>query len=830
MADATKSWALVVGIDRYNEGIVPPLDGAAADAVAAVQWLRGLGVPEAQILLHAAPSPATAPAIAALNLPHTTADATFDAIDASLVTLSGASGERLYVFLAGHAVYEPSEGRLFLCQDFANRGTLTSKTLGIDALSRYLLSYPFREQFLFMDGCQNFSYSPAVRRRFRTALDGTTVTPDEANNGLLTVFGASMGELAQERNGRGAFFGTLLPALDPLLLATMPPQQGLGRAITLDFQTGESLVDLEQLAGWAREAMQAAGVSQTPNCGKHGRAAAGTMPLLRLAPAGVSEIILELSPPGAANEVSEVTVTCPDVNARRRQPAIGVTGVSFPDRFRVPLGTAVTIDCRAKPGQAVVPKWERVDATSPQLTVRFRVEPLPAASPARPEPTPLRVNLREADGSLAHQMTGALYDELQSEFGPAPGENVRLAHPHRETGPEFEITGDSEIDHQRAVEIAANWSARLTKEFATRHIIVSASGASGATSGVRLRLPGGVTAEELAGPASGLSFVSVRPLGDAPDAEPLRLTVASVDGQEVRLPPGPAMVELDLPWGSWSQVVNVPPSGMAQVELPAKVGAPPLRVGLSGESKSGARRIFGAGNWAAGAITGTTMEPSGRKRAKLRAISPPENAAWALAAPGTATMVSLAGSLPLRFPLFGNRNFAVAATQGQPRVEPLSDIPSPEWDLLVGSGRLDALDPEQAVRLTEDKWFDDLLGLAGAYAIYAQAPRDRERFRIYLAVVLRNLRGRLNHQSADVQLLELSLRDDVQGTAELDELARTNAVPLFRWGVPLALDLLGPATKLSGARRMWERQLSGYDKAISAGSAWTLIVGDTPSG
>ena len=152
MADPTKSWALVVGIDQYSDAIVPPLDGAAADALAAVEWLRGIGLPDDQILLHTVASAATAPAITALNLPLAKADATFDGIDASLVTLSLNSGDRLYVFLAGHAVYEPSKGRLFLCQDFANRGTLRSKALGIDALIRHLLSYPFREQFLFMDG------------------------------------------------------------------------------------------------------------------------------------------------------------------------------------------------------------------------------------------------------------------------------------------------------------------------------------------------------------------------------------------------------------------------------------------------------------------------------------------------------------------------------------------------------------------------------------------------------------------------------------------------------------------------------------------------------
>ena len=835
MADPTKSWALVVGIDQYSDAIVPPLDGAAADALAAVEWLRGIGLPDDQILLHTVASAATAPAIAALNLPKATAVATFDSIDASLVTLSENSGDRLYVFLAGHAVYEPSEGRLFLCQDFANRGALVSKTLGIDALIRCLLSYPFREQFLFMDGCQNFSYSPAVRRKFRTTLDGASVTPDEANNGLVTVFGASMGELAQERNGRGAFLGTLLPVLDPMLLASMPPQQGLGRAITLDFQTGESLIDLEQLVGWAREAMQAEGIAQTPSCGKHGRAAAGAMPLLRLPALSTSEVTVELTPPGVSTDISEITVTCDDVQARRRQPAVGVAAVSFPDQFRVPVGTVATIVCRGNPGTKVVPAWERVDASGPRVTVRFAVEPLPAAMPAAPQRASLRVNLRQPDGSPSYEMSPQLYHDLQSRLGPHPADNVNLNH--HETGPEFEVAGDTEEDHARAAEIASNWRHELGVVFASRNITAAASGGVQRGAGIRLRLPSGTTAESLAGPARNASNVSIRTAGGPAESEVVReVPVGSANGQEVQLPPGPAVVSLNLPWGSWSQVVNVPPSGLTEVELPATIGAPPLRVGLSDESRSGQRRILGAGVWAGGPPAGTTMDPGGRRRAKLRPNPAPGNAAWALSAPGAATMVRLDTPVPIRFPLFGNRNFAVSIASGQPRVEPLSDIESFEWDLLVGSGRLDALDPEQAVRLTNDKWFDELLGLAGAYAIYGNLPRDPARFAGYLRIVLSNLRNRVAHESADLQLLEAYLRVDGVGGGgaepaalpELEPLAKSRAVPLFRWGVSLALDLLGRPSKLTAAARAWEKQLTSLDEGISLASAWTVVSGEVP--
>src|SRR5436305_2073887 len=44
------------------------------------------------------------------------------------------------------------------------------------------------------------------------------------------------------------------------------------------------------------------------------------------------------------------------------------------------------------------------------------------------------------------------------------------------------------------------------------------------------------------------------------------------------------------------------------------------------------------------------------------------------------------------------------------RVEPLSAIDAPEWNLLVAKGDLDELAAPDATRLTQQKWVDLLLG------------------------------------------------------------------------------------------------------------------------
>lgn len=237
--DAPTTWALVIGIDRYDKPEeMPSLTGAAADAVAAVQWLRRLGVPADQILLHAAPSDATKPALDALGVPYSPARSVqvFESI-AKLDAVK--TGTRLYVFLSGHGLFEPSSHRLFLLQDAGKGYQLFN--LGIEAYGDLFLSWPFRRQFLFMDGCQNYPYSLTERQRIEAAGPPgirADFTPDP-NNSLIACFAASQGQTADEVNGRGALLNRLLPALDP--------DDPWLWAVDLDFGTGRRTVDLRKL-------------------------------------------------------------------------------------------------------------------------------------------------------------------------------------------------------------------------------------------------------------------------------------------------------------------------------------------------------------------------------------------------------------------------------------------------------------------------------------------------------------------------------------------------------------------------------------------------------
>jgi hypothetical protein len=147
MNEAATTWALVVGIDEYDDQRLRRLQGAAADALAAVAWLRKLGVPDRQIRLHVAPAAATRPAVEAIGLPH--AEATKPAINRSISELRRVQGgTRLFVFLCGHGLYEPAGGRVFLTQESGVDDMYVN--LGLDAYCNLLLATGFRRQFLIM--------------------------------------------------------------------------------------------------------------------------------------------------------------------------------------------------------------------------------------------------------------------------------------------------------------------------------------------------------------------------------------------------------------------------------------------------------------------------------------------------------------------------------------------------------------------------------------------------------------------------------------------------------------------------------------------------------
>jgi len=110
--------------------------------------------------------------------------------------------------------------------------------------------------------------------------------------------------------------------------------------------------------------------------------------------------------------------------------------------------------------------------------------------------------------------------------------------------------------------------------------------------------------------------------------------------------------------------------------------------------------------------------------------APAGSATWALAPsgetptqPGGTEIAVLVASDQIAFPLSG-RPIAVDRSSGGLRVEPLSDIPLEEWDLLVATGRLDVMPVKHAVALALEHFHDGILPLVAAYAVFSAQAWD----------------------------------------------------------------------------------------------------------
>jgi len=822
MNEALTTWALVVGIDKYDSPALPELSGATADAAEFVGWLRRLGVPDAQILLHAAPTDSNRKLLQDLSKPY---DAATEAvIFASINRLRGETGTRLFIFLSGHGLYDPATRRVFLTQEAGVNGVWVN--LGIDKYIELFLSMPYRRQFLILDGCQNYGW-PEDRRSPIGAniygnLSGFNAQPE---NTLVALFGASQDQRAAEIGGRGAFSKHLLATID---LDT----PGLD-AVDFDFSSGARSIDIRKAMDLVIPTVQtdAQALSppllQVPQVGVYGRGQSErTLPICRLADIETSQFHLDVQPPEAVTDVRlvQVAIDADPYWARvlKPPPQVAVPVVSV-----LPKGEKVIAECRVRedaPWDAVSGRYEfRAETDNTQT---FYLQPrTPAGAPSGPIDG-ISVKIRGAQGQPIPAMPSVDgYREAGQKLGlgvtPDQGDEVAkgvVITPH-EDGPDFDVAaGAADPEH-----VASAWAIAI-KDIVPSELTIATTirGSAPLTRepNLELRFPEG-GAHRLAGVLVDEPAVYIVSAGEANDEPQQPVSLRALEKEPaVVVDAGHVRVRIVLPWGSWSGSAQVPQRGKAWLQLPDAIGTPPLRVQLYKEVNRYGSYILGTeGN-----------RPSGRLRQSILSDAStdlvdgdPQSAAWALVAPETANQSSfriaaLSGSRTLTFPL-PNRPVAIDRSSGGLRVEPLSPMPVAEWDLLVATGRLDALNVDQAIELTRQKWVDDLLGLAGAYAIFAaQSWR-------HLDEVLGNLYG-LGHRSLDLDLLRVAQHPKEGQMLSNDALNRLHswaeegAVPWFRWGVPLLLDLLTKAPP-DPHFIQWQEALQRLALGISPISAWT---------
>jgi hypothetical protein len=836
---AAKTWAIVVGIDAYTDPKVPDLQGAVADAVAFRDWLVALGVPKRQIRQHAAPTDRSRALLAGSRW----LDVTPQRIDDSIVRLEQVTdGERLIVYLAGHGLFEPEAGRLFLLPDFSESSPWN---MGLDKYVKRFLAMRFSRQFLFVDGCQNLPYSQSARQKIDGQMfAGRTGFAYREGNLLVGAYAAALGQRAKEIGGRGVFTKYLLEGLDL--------ESPSSRAVVLDFSSGERWLDLRKLVtGYVRPFVESAVRDpQTPNVKVEPTETDEACPFFTFRDPTPGKITVTISPSAAVPVVQLISIAVRGQPLwSYSQPVEPAVQVDVPFELRVPLGQTVDAYCVLREGaqwDGTVDRRFEVVAHTP---LKFELYD------ARGSTAPPSVEVRTVSSGgdvLANQFeyddvahAAGFTEEVRDEALVAPG--VRLEH--HETGPVFRLQTKRGVAAVPAVLLRTLSSRRGNAILdATDPGVGIATFATGllplaVRPKIQVRLPRG-GAPALAGQLAERKLLWIGPPENAP-TEPLyesavgegpegARSLASLEKNSiVDVEPGHVLVRLDLPWGTWTKTVSASDTGSAIVSLPNSVGKPPLRVRLREElGRRGDTYLFGVGRpldkpELRNGLWGTSSSAFRETR--------PRSAQWAFMPPHIRWLddpraVGIATAGRFAFPLLPGRSLAAERSGGDLRVEPLALVPSAAWDVLLFRGLLDDLPAARALELTAAKWKDALLGLAGAYAVYALPAEKRPPG--VLEDVLHNLKflGRRagGRRMPDVDLLRAALRafggDDVSRT-DVDGLRRWaehGAVPVLRWGVPLAIRLIEDDVLPRATFARWLEALHRIETSLSPVSVWTV--------
>ena len=656
--------ALIVGIDGCNQ--IPQLSGSALDALEAADWLLAIGVPPERIRLHAEPQSGqtlTAPVGVAVNPPSR------DAIWASILAIKKESGDRLYVFLSGHGYYLAELGPIFLTKDWSE--DFPDKNIDILSFAGFFRSLSFRDQLFVVDACQSYAMDSVYRSRVPASKPNVPAWTPDPQNALTLCCAADQGQFAVVVDGRGLLTRNLLATLKDAQ-ASGPPSVARD-ALVYDWSTGSRKLDLNPLfelviSPAVIQAAAANHATQTPTIQPQGRATReGTCIIINLdqeravpfkveaAPEeGIDMMRFELRPP-----VRELSL-----------PVIG-SASHFPFAGVAPLGARLIVSCVPVAGWGVQPPMADVHVPPAGVTLNFVLTP-PPTTPG--QLTQFNVKLVRPDGSDAFEINTADYEAVGVARGgaAAPGEPNIVPH---ENGPDILMNG---APLQKAQTTAERLRDLLTARMSARQpgleIFISPPGKTIEQARPNLRLeqpPGGPAS--LAGFLVREQLVKVERIGGNPLRDGKALSLERLSKRSLlRVDPGLYRVRVELPWGAGSSQVEVYDTGVAVCSLPAIAGLEPLRNAVA---------------------RGEVQVPEGRQIVMLPNRDDVADNGNAVGGPLRLQ--------PIEPAAIEGVTVLLQQENGTWRAEPYSDLPWVEWDLLIGAGRLGAVDLQKAAERLE---------------------------------------------------------------------------------------------------------------------------------
>lgn len=216
-ADPERTFALVVGVERYDAGPSWELPGPAHDAIRFRAWLRRAGVPDRNIVVLLSPA-----GDRDLGVP--SRPASYDAVRRALVSeLPSMHGELLWVWWGGHGVLDQREHVRLFCADAT---TADKRNLDLESARRSLASDAlpgFDRQIWVVDACQTFEELHGFHHELPTETLPAGRRTQRHHQTLLLASTRGQRAANDPRRGTGLFSDSVLDVLESAPSSPWPP-------------------------------------------------------------------------------------------------------------------------------------------------------------------------------------------------------------------------------------------------------------------------------------------------------------------------------------------------------------------------------------------------------------------------------------------------------------------------------------------------------------------------------------------------------------------------------------------------------------------------------
>lgn len=558
--------ALVIGVNAYPR-VDADLKGCVDDAVDAVNWLIEIGVPAERIRAHISPKDQhTLPDKVAVG------EATRNDVSESVADLLGESGDQLFIFLSGHGLYAEQAGTIFLLSDF-DRNNRTDRNIPVHELADLCLYSGFKDTLIVFDACQNADKTnDAYRSKIAPgSLPNLGGHPKDGHAVFLAMAAAKLTK-APVIKDRSLLTTLLLQAMKDA--ANQVPMES-AEICDYDWNTGTAKLNFTELFDFVKQQVKA-------QAGDHDRSQRPARELFGRLTEDDAFLLtpLKIPPPLKLNVVvdkpdalEEVTVKHKGPHfVQRRFPRSALNGKSL--QVCSPTGARLDVTCDPKFGWTADPDLVRRPSFQKGETIRFVLKkpPVPCSGGGQLVAFEFQKGKKKRPNAKDVSIVSDVMREANLPI------TVRKLPQLDSNDISINVRGepglDGKFDLQKIEQALKSHSDGGDDLWTVSEVSLPATERPPDTP--NLIFDTGET--NPFGFLGSRNVVHLRPLDRSGRGDEQRFSpdVLARMG-EFRVDPGLYRVSVDLPWGKWTDVVQVPFEDSARVNLKAPTDIVPLR-------------------------------------------------------------------------------------------------------------------------------------------------------------------------------------------------------------------------------------------------------------